>query len=431
MRRRASLPLAVAAVAALALLALLFSHRESPLLPTENRPAASIQNYGSESARKSEEDKIILGDMAAAPFQEIYGVLSRRSSGEIAAIARQLENLPKGPATERRIVAFYKAWAPLDAPAALGSAISLRDPRFRHEAIAAVLRGADANVARGLAESINRLPPQALSPNDQQIFLSSAVSKWSEVEPVAAAHFVDAIGTSGLDLTMTFSSIAASWASQDPAAALAWAQQHPDGFGNQALQGAINGWWRKDPGAAEAYVAALPDAGGREMAACLASALFRADPVHAREWISQLPSLQARQAADSAIAQLWATDDPAAATRWAAQLPADEGGFSAGAAAALWAKQDPAAAGDFLNSLGGTMRDGAVVSFSAVTALENPSVGLTWASTIGDPKMRADTEERIVGEWLRQDEAAARAWIQNSSLPQADKTGLLSIAPGL
>ncbi len=191
-----------------------------------------------------------------------------------------------------------------DAKAALAGAIALRDVRFRGAAIAAVLRSADASAASALAHSINELPAGALSPSDKITFVSTAVAKWSALEPVDAAQFLDAIGATGLDYTSAFNSTATNWATQDPAAALAWAQQHPDGYGNLAMQGALNGWWQKDPKAAEAYVASLPDASDRqETAMSFAGMLFRSDPAHARQWVSQLQSVDARKAANSAIAQ--------------------------------------------------------------------------------------------------------------------------------
>ena len=358
-------------------------------------------------------------------------MLSKRTPDEIAKLAEQLQTLPRSRASEAKVAAFFKTWAALDAKAALASAIALRDAHFRSTAIAVVLRSADATAASALAHSINDLPPGALSPSDKTNFVSSAVTKWSSLEPVAAAQFLDAIGAKGLDYTSAFNSTAANWATQDPAAALAWAQQHPDGYGNLALQGALNGWWQKDPKAAEAYVASLPDASGRqETVMSFANMLFRSDPAHARQWVSQLQSVDARRTANSAIAQSWAQDDPEAATRWAANLPQDERGNAVGGAARFWAKEDPKGAGDFLNSLGGPMRDEAVGFFSATLAYEDSALALNWAATISNPQMRQSAEEQIANEWLKQNPAAAKDWIQNSSLPEAEKARLLGANPG-
>jgi hypothetical protein len=425
----------LAVAAAVPLVLIVQAHRSSaPAIRkavSEISAPAGRQGTAPPRLTKTEEDRLLLGDIAKVPFQELYALLAKRSAEEMARLAAQLQALPRSSASDAKIALFYKTWAAFDARAALASALALRDRHFRQEAIAGLLRGADPTVAGSLAQTINQLPANVLPPNERSNLLSNAVTKWSQVEPVAAAQFLDSIGAKGLDYTGAFNTTAANWALQDPVAALAWAQQHPDGFGNLAMQGAIQGWWRKDAPAAEAYVAALPDTSGRqEMAASFASLLFRSDPIHARAWVSQLPSAEARRVANNNIAQLWAMDDPAAATQWAAQLPTDERGASVGAAARIWAQQDPEAAGDFLNSLGGTTRDEAVAFFSSATAYENSSLALTWAATIADPKMRTDTEERVVTEWLKQDAAGARSWIQNSSLPEADKARLLSVSPG-
>ncbi|HEX4667543.1 MAG TPA: hypothetical protein VH207_13175 [Chthoniobacterales bacterium] len=422
-------------LAAVPLVLLLRDHsnsgRKNGIERTVSAAGAAQQSRGGRpSLTNKEEDRLLLGDIAKVPFQELYSLLQKRTPAEIAKLAEQFESLPRSSASDAKIAAFYKAWASFDSKAALDSALALSDQRFRTEAISAILRGADPTTAGELAQSIKQLSPDRLPASEKTRFLASAVSKWAQAEPLAAASFLEAIGAKGLDFTSAFSSAAHQWALQDPAAAVEWAQRHPDGYGDLALQGAINGWWEKDPKAAEAWVTAqIAASGSREMTASFASTLFRSDPEHARAWARSLPTVAARQVADTTLAQLWALDDPQAATQWAANLPAEERGSSVGVAARIWAKQDPEAAGDFLNSLG-SGRDEAVASFSIVQAFEEPAVGLTWAATIADSASRLKTEEIVARQWLQTDPNAARTWIQNSSLPAADKARLLDPVPG-
>ncbi len=398
---------------------------------TANNSRSRSQDASNHRLTKSEEDRLLLGDIAKVPFQELFSLLAKRTPEENARLAEQLQNLPHSSAADGQIAAFYKAWATSDAKAALTSAIAMRDARFREKAISAVVRAADPTAAAALAQSIKDLPASALPASRKNWILSSAIGKWAELEPVAAAQFLDSIGAQGLDFTAAFNSTSYQWSLQDPVAALAWARQHPDGHGDLALQGAINGWWEKDPKAAEAYVSAQKDASGHEMmVSAFANMLFDKDPEHARQWASQLPDVAARRAADNSVAQNWAQDDPEAATRWAANLPADERGSAVGFAAYFWAKEDPKTAGDFLNSLAGSARDEAVVTFSGGVAIEDSALALTWAATISDPSIRQKSEEAIATEWLKQDPPAARAWIQNSSMPEAEKARLLGVNPG-
>ena len=398
---------------------------------TANDSRSGSQNASNHRQTKSEEDRLLLGDIAKVPFQELFSLLAKRTPEENARLAEQLQNLPHSSAADGQIAAFYKAWATSDAKAALTSAIAMRDPRFREEAISAVVRAADPTAAGALAQSIRDLPASVLPASRKNWILSSAIGKWAELEPVAAAHFLDAIGAKGMDFHAAFGRTTYNWAVQDPAAAVAWAQNHGDSYGNSAMQGALNGWWQKDPRAAEAYVAAQPDTTGRgEIFSSFAIMLFKKDPEHARQWISELPNVNARRAAIGTLAQEWALNDPKAAEQWVANLPVDERGGSVGLVARIWAKQDAPAADDFLNSLGGAMRDEAVGSFSISIAYEDSALALTWAATISDPSMRQKSEDVIASEWLKQDPAAARAWIQNSSLPEAEKARLLGVNPG-
>jgi hypothetical protein len=65
----------------LGLIGFLLGHGGAPSHPASARhyssPPESLMKTS--EAEKAEEDKIVLGDVEAVPFQELYGVLSRRS----------------------------------------------------------------------------------------------------------------------------------------------------------------------------------------------------------------------------------------------------------------------------------------------------------------------------------------------------------------
>ena len=381
-------------------------------------------------AEKAEEDKVVLGDVEAVPFQELYGVLSRRSPEEIAELARQLQNLPKGPASEARIAAFFKAWATLDASAAFAFADSLRRD-LRSEAFSAVLEGADPSAAGALVPAINDLPKESLPPSEKALLLSRAVGKWSQLDPAAAAKFLESSGVRGMNFSTAYHQVASNWAARDPIAALAWAREQTSKGEHFATSGAITGWWKNDPAAAEAYVAS--HLGTREdwqLASTLASNIFSEDPERAKEWVRQLPNEDARRQADAGLAIQWGFSDPAAATKWAATLPPGECKQALAETVGLWAQQDLSAAAEWLGSYQGAGRDEAVNNFSLSAAAKDPAVALTWAATISDPKTRAFAERGLASQWLKRDPPAARNWIQNSSLPADEKSRLLAPPSG-
>jgi hypothetical protein len=247
-----------------------------------------------------------------------------RTPEEIAELARQMHSLPKNPKSETKIAAFFKAWATLDANAAFAVAKSF-PPELRSDAIHAVLDGADASVAGSLATSINELSEGSLSPSAKSSLLGRAVGKWSRVDPVAAAKFLDSSDERGMNFAMAWNEVASNWAAIDPVAALDWARQAAKDSGRFAMSGAITGWWKNDPPAAEAYVAShLATLGDWQLASALAANMFSEDPERAKKWVSQLPNEEARKQAVSMLAIQWGFSDPAAATKWSATLPAAE-----------------------------------------------------------------------------------------------------------
>jgi hypothetical protein len=416
----------------LGLIGFLLWHGGAPSHPASARhyssPPESLMKTS--EAEKAEEDKIVLGDVEAVPFQELYGVLSRRSPGEIAELARQLQNLPKSPAAKAKIAAFFKAWATLDASAAFAFANSLR-PDLRSEAFSAVLEGADASVTSSLVPAISKLDKESLPPNEKTLLLARAVGKWSQLDPVAAAKFLDSSGLRGMNFSMAYDRVASNWAARDPVAALSWAREQASKGDRFATSGAITGWWKNDPAAAEAYVAShLATQEDWQLASTLASNIFGEDPERAKEWVRQLPNEDARRQADVGLAIHWGFSDPAGATKWAATLPPGEGQQTLAETVGLWAQQDLPAGAEWLGSYEGAGRDQAVDNFILTVAAKDPAGALTWAATISDPKTRVSAEQRLASEWLKRDPPAARKWIESSSLPAEEKSRLLAPSSG-
>ncbi len=56
-----------------------------------------------------------------------------------------------------------------------------------------MLEGADSTAAEALAKTIVALPVDALLPHTQRNFVGLATTKWSELDPAAAAAFMDTV----------------------------------------------------------------------------------------------------------------------------------------------------------------------------------------------------------------------------------------------
>ena len=403
---------------------------------TAGAPSGFVTNPNSGSRepssleKASSKAKIVIGNIGTVPFQELYGLLSNRSPEEMTELARQLENLPASKETKTKIISFFKTWAHFDARAAMSAARSFKSPEAS-AAIAAVIDGADATTADFIARSIDDLPSEALSRAQKANFLGRVLSKWSELDPVAAAQFLDSSQLRGKGLTTTRITIAENWAMVDPQAALAWAQGQGGVHNARAtMSGVIAGWWAKDPTSAEAYVASQINSLGPESAMTLVPRLFDEDPQHAKDWVNQLPNMEARRNANSFIAMQLASEDPKGATEWAASLPVEAREKALAVAVAAWTRQDPTATAQWLQGLNGTSRDEAISAYSSSVSTKDPVSALTWAWSISQDKIRDQSMQRVAAGWFQRSPNDARTWIQSSGLPEAEKTRLLALAAG-
>jgi len=379
---------------------------------------------------RTEANKIVLGNIATVPFQELYSVLSARTGTEMAELAAQLNDLPPGRETKTKITAFFTAWAHLDARAAMTAAISLKTADAKDAAITAVVRGADAIAAKSLVEVVSQLSADALPAWQKTKSLNSALAKWSEVEPAAAAKFLDQFSTHDRESYNARMTIAQNWAAADPTAALAWANEQGDGReARMTMAGVIGGWWDSDPHAAEAYVAKHADTLGNEPVMRIVSQLYKQDPDRAKEWANTLSTVEARRMADANIVWQMSENDPKAAGEWAATLPDELRDRTLQIVISRWARNDSHAVGEWINGLNGAIRDEAVSAFSSTLAPSDPATALTWAASVSDPTRRSATVDRLVSGWLRRSPNDAKAWVQNSALPDQEKTRLLSL-PG-
>lgn len=376
--------------------------------------------------------RILLGKIDTVPFQELYGLLSQQTPAEIRQLAQQLDSLPAGRETTGKIDAFFKAWAHLAPAAAFKAASELKTIEARDTAISATLNGADQSASGLLAHSLVDLPEGVLSTMSKAGLLGMILGRWSDTDAPAAAKFFDQNPQSGMSFTLASDAIAQNWAATDPASAIAWANEHPGGpMGGSALSGAISGWWQKDHAAAEAYALAhANDPNAMHFMAGLINQMARDNPQHAVAWVNQLPDAAVRKQSESMLAMTWSTYDPRAASQWAASLPNEQSASALSSSMSFWAQTDPQAASQWLETLNGTTRDNAIGAFSSGLISKDPAAALKWVESIGDAIIRDRTLKQVVGQWRVLDPIAARTWIQNSSLSEADKAQLLGSVPG-
>src|SRR5437763_13433629 len=201
---------------------------------------------GSHLEAEKEHPNILLGDIVTVPFQELYGVLSTLSPQQLNDLTAQLKTLPAGKDTNAKVTAFFKAWAHFDPIAALRAAAGFKVSEAKTTAVQSIITSADSAQARALAKQIQEWPADVLTREQRNSFLNSLLVKWSDLDPVGAAKFFDAMQMDAMRFHPAASVIAQNWAAIDPSAAIEWARAHGDTQGFQgAMNGAINGWWSK------------------------------------------------------------------------------------------------------------------------------------------------------------------------------------------
>lgn len=420
---------------------LLFLRHRTPQQSRPDHPA-SVSRTETPSVDRSrltnDQEHILLGNIATIPFQELYDFLAQRTPSQISTLARQLAAQPPGAITDAKIRLFFKAWAALDAKAAFATAEKFADRGTRSNAIEAIIDGVSPNEAADAVRALMDLPPGEVFARPSLLF--RGITRWSEADPASAAEFlrttgapaIKADGQDGMGMAMViWGTVAQNFGATDPVAALAWAAKITDAqHARSALQGAIVGWSQIDAEGAMSYVAARADQLAFQQAAgTLASNLAVHDPDKAREWLEQLPP-EARLHAVTGIAGTLAFADPQAAIRWAENLSPDDKESVIGMIVARGAQTDPEAVADWIGTLSGATRDSAIATFSSAVAATDPVTALNWAETLFDPKNRERASWEAAWRWLQSDPTAAKAWIQNSSLPDAEKARLLAPAPG-
>jgi hypothetical protein len=319
-------------------------------------------------------------------------------AGDVLAVRQRLTRLLQAPLTpqaEDELRSSIEALAGLDATAALQLATAASTPRLRELLRNAALRG------------------------------------WAAQDPVAAAdwlfsHVRAEERRSAVEMLM-------SGAAARPQEAMAAASRL---LALDPLRASENG---------ETVVSVLSRAGRFEMAGRFAAqgpAEYRAawlataygqwaqyQPAEALSAANRLDDPSVRDAALQGVITGWSTSDPAALTACAQQMPSGEL-----RAAALrdglrqWVSLDPVAASKWMEQFDPVpdLDTGAAALATASVLVERrPEVAATWAESIVDPELRANTLLDFIRQWSAHDPAGARRYAATSPALRAETRELL------
>ena len=309
-----------------------------------------------------------------------------------------------------------------------------------------------AGEARLLLNDAFALP--ASDPNKSRV-IRSLLSQLAETDPMGAMEIANSI-ESLRDSEYARISILEVWGRNDPAKALAWAEQtladEPRRSRHSKIDAIYRGYAESNPQAAFQQAMQLEDArlkrdiledvietqienGGLEAAKLTIDTLTDEDLQNnlrrelVDEWASYDPAAAASYVmslGDNATAGLkaqlveeWAESDPAAAAAWLSSLDPEDPAIARASADLIqeWTRYDLSASAEWLNSLEPSPElDRAVVSYTFRAAEEDPETAMSWAESIEDDRRRTWMMERVAGTWKEQSPETFEAYIADADL---------------
>lgn len=222
----------------------------------------------------------------------------------------------------------------------------------------------------------------------------AALTQLAAADPAGTAvRLAEFSGLPGLDADNLAGEIAATWARDHPAEALAWAAAQTGATQKNGLEGVLEVMAAKDFDAALAAAKALP---GDAATTGLSTLIRKAPAVRAAELaglVEQQPEGNARAEASAGIMSAWTHQDPEAASVWMQRQPRGE------------------------------IQDSAITAFVRWADVRDPEAALLWAGSISDPAKRMDAVGHIIGQLRDKAPSAVQPWLEsNTSLTPAERT---------
>lgn len=298
---------------------------------------------------------------------------------------RRIDQLPPGIERSQLTTAVASAYARQDPDAALAWAQNLQPPQ-PGVLMNVLMFLARANPDRALEVAMSMQSTPITPGGLPSTFLASQVIA-SAPDPARMADRVLAMpDTPARDQTL--SSIATTWGSRDPEAALRWLLAN-DRMTEETIMQIGRQFGASNPAAAVSYASQIPS----ELRA---------------SWIGT-------------VAAGYAMSDPQAAMSWVAQYRGQPGYESAVAAVAQAASQyQPAAAARLLDTIDAAPPEvrGAVTQIAFGWAQQDARAAAQWAADLRNVDARRDAVSAVARTWSSSDAPGARAWAL--SLPHGD-----------
>ncbi|NNC88932.1 MAG: hypothetical protein HKN82_10790, partial [Akkermansiaceae bacterium] len=268
---------------------------------------------------------------------------------------------------------------------------------------------------------------------------------WGQADPQGALDY--ALKNTGTNFARK--TVLASWAGDDPEAALTWANAHaPEGKPNALLIGVIEGIAPRDltrateilgtlPRSEErgealramlplvlsdgldpalAWSETIPDSVLRQGAVTfIAQSIADEDPQQAADIVLSLPEREFQERGLYGISASWADADPDGAMAWAENLDPELRDEAAAGIVADLARNDSLRAAEWIESLAGsTDIQPAVRTLVDAVSRKDPALALAWTTELETLREQERSYHSVLGDWMRRDAATARSWLESN-----------------
>lgn len=383
------------------------------------RPEAGAAGEVTKKSRSATPEQIAKMPGNSNRIQALMDFYAKLTPDQLAEEASKLENLPMN---ERMMGSFllFGRWAEVDPTAAMAFSNTM-----------------------GMAGGFVR---------------PTILQSWASVDPANAAKYYQSNPREFAMMDMmgggrgpmggqgASSIIATEWARQDPAAALAWASSLQTGKG-QAMTAVVSEVAKSDPRKASQMISSMEGDDKAGAYRAVAEQYGALNFSEAQSWISSLPAADQAQALASAIGGLSNTDpekaalqaksledgdiknrlvsdiagdlvkqDPRAAAEFLKGQSEEAQRESMRELMPAWTGQDPAAALAYVNSYEpGRVRDSAAQAYVWSNSTTSPQELIRVAESITDDGDRNRTVGIAAMRWMREDETAAKSYIEASA----------------
>lgn len=386
---------------------------EQAAAKTSRPKVVAIESGRSGGSIPRELDEIYLEPSQTARVQMLLDYYANLDPVLFEEEAAKLEELP----FSERILASYllfAEWGEVDPIAALAQTDKMGRGGFF--AKPTVLQSWASSDPQGAAKYLEENPREfaMLDRGPGNGAAGTIATEWARQDPVGALEWAKGLENGSASAV---AGVLQQVASDDPAAAVLMAQGLTGDEQSEAYRSIAREWGKDDWSAMESWANGLP---ATERDAAMAEAiegLARVNPILASDKALTLAEGEARDRGIEQAVERWSRSDPQAAMDFLMSKGSEKAQQDAmRETMSSLARQDPAAGLAVIGTMtDGDVRDSAVSTFvfSSDTASEEK---INLAASIANDDSRARTVGMAAGQWLREDEDAANAFLNSTNL---------------